>query len=124
MLNDLLGVAGLTVLIMITAGADLALVTRNTVMGGKSAGVWTSAGVLTGNLIHLMYCLLGIGRIANSILAFTILKLAGGLSVTAPCKNQLKWLSQIYYVAMAMAAPLGRLQTSMQCFQQLTALRL
>jgi threonine/homoserine/homoserine lactone efflux protein len=78
MLTDLLGVAGLTVLIMITPGADLALVTRNTVMGGKSAGGWTSAGILTGNLVHLTYCLLGIGWIANSTVAFMILKLAGG----------------------------------------------
>jgi threonine/homoserine/homoserine lactone efflux protein len=78
MLADLLGVAGLTVLIMIAPGADLALVTRNTVMGGKSAGGWTSAGILTGNLVHLTYCLLGVGWIANSTVAFTILKLAGG----------------------------------------------
>ena len=78
MLADLLGVAGLTVLIMITPGADLALVTRNTVVGGKSAGGWTSAGILTGNLVHVTYCLLGVGWIANSIVAFTILKLAGG----------------------------------------------
>ena len=79
MLTDLLSVAGLTVLIMISPGPDLALVTRNTVVGGKNAGGWTSAGILTGNLVHLTYCLLGIGwLIANSIVAFTILKLAGG----------------------------------------------
>src|SRR5262245_14745835 len=78
MLTDLLGVAGLTVLIMITPGADLALVTRNTVLGGKDAGGWTSAGILTGNLVHLTYCLLGVGWIATSATAFTILKLAGG----------------------------------------------
>lgn len=79
MLTELLSVAGLTVLIMISPGPDLALVTRNTVAGGKSAGGWTSAGILTGNLVHLTYCLLGIGwLIANSILAFMILKLAGG----------------------------------------------
>lgn len=79
MLTDLLGVAGLTVLIMISPGPDLALVTRNTVIGGKHAGGWTSAGILTGNLVHMTYCLLGIGwLIANSIVAFTILKLAGG----------------------------------------------
>ena len=79
MLTDLLGVAGLTVLIMISPGPDLALVTRNTVVGGKNAGGWTSAGILTGNLVHLTYCLLGVGwLIANSIVAFTILKLAGG----------------------------------------------
>src|SRR5262245_9098060 len=57
MFTDLLGVAGLTILIMITPGADLALVTRNTLVGGKSAGGWTSAGILTGNLVHLTYCL-------------------------------------------------------------------
>ena len=79
MLTELLGVAGLTTLIMISPGPDLALVTRNTVVGGKSAGGWTSAGVLTGNLVHITYCLLGIGwLIATSIVAFTILKLAGG----------------------------------------------
>ncbi len=79
MLTELLGVAGLTVLIMISPGPDLALVARNTVLGGKSAGGWTSAGVLTGNLVHITYCLLGIGwLIATSIVAFTILKLAGG----------------------------------------------
>lgn len=78
MLTDLLAVASLTVLIMITPGADLALVTRNTVLGGRNAGGWTSAGILTGNLVHLTYCLLGVGWIATSALAFTILKLAGG----------------------------------------------
>jgi len=78
MLGDLLGVAGLTVLIMITPGADLALVTRNTIAGGKSAGGWTSAGIVTGNLVHLTYCLAGVGWIATNALAFTVLKYAGG----------------------------------------------
>lgn len=78
MLADLLAVAFLTVLIMITPGADLALVTRNTIAGGKSAGGWTSAGILTGNLVHLTYSLLGVGWIATNEIAFTILKLAGG----------------------------------------------
>jgi threonine/homoserine/homoserine lactone efflux protein len=78
MLADLLGVAGLTVLIMVTPGADLALVTRNTIMGGKSAGGWTSAGIITGNLVHLSYCLLGVGWIATSVAAFAVLKFAGG----------------------------------------------
>ena len=38
MLTELLGVAGLTVLIMISPGPDLALVARNTLVGGKGAG--------------------------------------------------------------------------------------
>ena len=112
MLTDLLGVAGLTVLIMITPGADLALVTRNTLLGGKNAGGWTSAGILTGNLVHLTYCLLGVGWIATSALAFTILKFAGGAyliflglqglrppsssprDIEAPAKNSRTWWMQ------------------------------
>ena len=79
MLTDLISIAGLTVLIMISPGPDLALVARNTVVGGKHAGGWTSIGILCGNLVHIGYCLVGIGwLIANSIIAFTILKLAGG----------------------------------------------
>ncbi|MEM7562309.1 MAG: LysE family translocator [Pseudomonadota bacterium] len=79
MVSEILSIAGLTVLIMISPGPDLALVARNTVLAGKVAGGWTSVGILTGNLVHLSYCLLGIGwLIANSVFAFTILKLAGG----------------------------------------------
>ena len=79
MLADLLSVAGLTFLIMISPGPDFALVARNTVVGGKRAGGWTSAGVVTGNFVHLSYCLLGVGwLIANNLVAFTVLKLAGG----------------------------------------------
>ena len=81
MLGDLLGVAGLTVLIMITPGADLALVTRNTIAGGRDAGGWTSAGIVTGNLVHLTYCLAGVGWIATNALAFTVLKYAGGAAI-------------------------------------------
>lgn len=79
MFTDLLSIAGLTVLIMISPGADLAIVTRNTVVGGKSAGGWTSAGILTGNLVHLTYSLLGLGLvIAASETAFVVLKWVGG----------------------------------------------
>ncbi|MEM7170461.1 MAG: LysE family translocator [Pseudomonadota bacterium] len=79
MVAELLSIAGLTVLIMISPGPDFALVARNTVVGGRNAGAWTSAGIVTGNLVHLSYCLLGIGwLVAQSIVAFTILKLVGG----------------------------------------------
>jgi len=79
MLTDVIVIAGLTALIMISPGPDLALVARNTVSDGRAAGAWTSAGILSGNLVHISYCLLGIGwLIANSVVAFTALKLAGG----------------------------------------------
>jgi len=48
-------------------------------IGGKQAGRWTCAGILTGNLVHISCCLLGIGWvIAHSTAAYTVLKLAGG----------------------------------------------
>jgi threonine/homoserine/homoserine lactone efflux protein len=80
MLADLLGVAGLTVLIMITPGADLALVTRNTIAGGRNADAWTSAGIVTGNPVHLgLFASPAFGWIATNALAFTVLKFAAGL---------------------------------------------
>ena len=54
------------------------IVMRNTLYGGQSAGLKTSLGVLSGNLIHITYCVLGIGwLISKSIVAFNILKYAG-----------------------------------------------
>ena len=99
MLTDFLGIAALTVLIVLIPGPDLALIAHNTVAhntvahntvarntvvrntdaGGKGAGGWTSAGIVTGNLVRTAHCMLAVGSaIANSIVAFTILKLADG----------------------------------------------
>lgn len=56
----------------------MVIVMRNTFHGGQSAGLKTSLGVLTGNLVHITYCVLGIGwLISKSILAFNVLKYAG-----------------------------------------------
>ena len=77
MLAQLLTVVAITSVVMVTPGPDMLLVLRNTVVAGKRAGLRTSCGVLTGNLIHITYCLLGIGLlIAKSIVAFSALKYA------------------------------------------------
>ncbi len=77
MLDQILVVVGITVLIMISPGPDMVIVMRNTMIGGRLAGLNTSAGVLAGNLVHIAYCAVGIGwLISQSILAFTILKYA------------------------------------------------
>jgi threonine/homoserine/homoserine lactone efflux protein len=56
------------------------LVVRNTFLGGRRGGLLTSGGVLLGNLVHITYCLLGIGwLISQSIVAFAILKYAAAL---------------------------------------------
>lgn len=77
MLDQILVVVGITVLIMISPGPDMVIVMRNTMIGGRVAGLNTSAGVLAGNLVHIAYCAVGIGwLISQSILAFTLLKYA------------------------------------------------
>ncbi|MBC8037554.1 MAG: LysE family translocator, partial [Rhizobiales bacterium] len=51
MLDQILVVVGITVLIMISPGPDMVIVMRNTMIGGRVAGLNTSAGVLAGNLV-------------------------------------------------------------------------
>lgn len=41
-------------------GPDFAVVTRQSVMAGTRAGIWTSFGVGTGILVHVSYCILGV----------------------------------------------------------------
>ncbi len=78
LIDQVLIIAGITVLIMISPGPDMVIVTRNTLIGGRAAGLKSSAGVLTGNLVHIAYCAIGIGwLISQSILAFNLLKYAG-----------------------------------------------
>src|SRR5712675_1064964 len=78
MLDQLLVIVSLTSLVMVTPGPDMVLVLRNTFVGGRRSGLQTSIGILSGNLVHITYCMLGIGLlISQSLLAFSALKYAG-----------------------------------------------
>lgn len=78
MVDQILVIVGVTFLVMVSPGPDMVLVLRNTFSGGRLAGLQTSLGILAGNLVHITYCVLGIGwLISQSILAFTALKYAG-----------------------------------------------
>ncbi len=77
MLDQILVIVSVTSLVMITPGPDMVLVLRNTLVTGRRAGLQTSIGILTGNLVHITYCVLGIGLlISQSIIAFSALKYA------------------------------------------------
>jgi RhtB (resistance to homoserine/threonine) family protein len=77
-LDQILLIASVTFLVMLSPGPDMVLVLRNTVVSGRRAGLLTSMGILSGNLVHITYCVLGIGLlISRSILAFSALKYAG-----------------------------------------------
>jgi len=80
MISQLLVVVSVTCLVMVAPGPDMVLVLRNTFLGGRRGGLLTSGGVLLGNLVHITYCLLGIGwLISQSIVAFALLKYAAAL---------------------------------------------
>lgn len=77
MFDQILVIVSVTFLVMITPGPDMVLVLRNTFVGGRRAGLHTSMGILSGNLVHVAYCVLGIGLlISQSIMAFAALKYA------------------------------------------------
>jgi RhtB (resistance to homoserine/threonine) family protein len=78
MTDSLSLIIGVTLLCMLSPGPDMVLVMSNTLRGDRRRGLWTSLGVLTGNAVHIAYCLLGLGwLIANSIAAYAVLKYAG-----------------------------------------------
>ena len=75
--DQMLVIVSVTSLVMIIPGPDMVLVVRNTFLGGRRAGLRTSMGILSGNLVHISYCVLGIGLlISQSIMVFTALKYA------------------------------------------------
>ena len=77
MFDQILVIVSVTSLVMVIPGPDMVLVLRNTVIDGRRAGLHTSVGILSGNLVHITYCLLGIGLlISKSVIAFSVLKFA------------------------------------------------
>lgn len=59
-------------------GPDFAIVVKQSVSHGKVTAFWTSLGVGTGILLHVLYSLLGIGVVVSqSVLAFTVMKYLG-----------------------------------------------
>src|SRR5215218_2922993 len=76
----LLAFVGVATLVTVTPGADMALVTRNTLRGGFDAGLRTSAGILSGLCFWAFAAAVGVAAlVATSATAFTVLKLAGAV---------------------------------------------
>lgn len=64
----------------IVPGPDFALVTKNTLLYSRRAGLFTSLGIGCAALLHITYCSLGLAIIiSNSIILFTLIKFAGSL---------------------------------------------
>lgn len=76
--DRLLAFVGVAVAVAVIPGPDMALVARNVVRHGRSAGFATSFGICTGILGWAVAAGLGVATLlATSTIAFTALKLAG-----------------------------------------------
>ena len=69
---------GIAILVIVTPGQDTALTIRNTMLGGRSAGVATSAGVAAGQACWTVAASVGLAALlVASEPVFVALKLAG-----------------------------------------------
>lgn len=77
-MTELIAVITITMLAVVSPGPDFAMVTRNSLMLSRRAGVLTALGIGLGVLIHVGYTLVGVGLlIQQSIWLFNAIKLAG-----------------------------------------------
>lgn len=77
---QLLAFLGVAAVLIVTPGPDMALVLRNTLRGGRPAGLRTVAGIAVGLLGWATASALGVAAVlAASATVFTALKLAGAV---------------------------------------------
>ena len=79
-MTELIAVITITLLAVISPGPDFAMVTRNSLMLSRRAGVLTALGIGLGVLVHVSYTLVGVGLlIQQSPWLFNAIKLAGAI---------------------------------------------
>ena len=77
-MTEWIAVITITLLAVISPGPDFAMVTRNSLMLSRRAGVFTALGIGLGVLVHVSYTLVGVGLlIQQSLWLFNTIKLAG-----------------------------------------------
>ncbi|MDP3846456.1 MAG: LysE family transporter [Pseudomonas sp.] len=104
--TEFLTVALVHLLAVASPGPDFAIVVRESVGSGRHAGVWTAIGVGSGILLHVGYCLLGIGLlVSQSIMLF----------------NLLKWLAAAYLIYIGIRALRAKPADPLQAQQALEA---
>lgn len=77
---QVLAFCGVALVLAMTPGPDMALVLRNTLRGGRPAGMRTVAGISVGLVGWGLATALGVAAVlAASATVFTVLKVAGGI---------------------------------------------
>ena len=78
--GGLIAFLGVAILLIVTPGQDMALVLRNTMSGGRRAGIFTSFGVVSGLVIWATVASVGLAALLESSqVLFGALKIAGAL---------------------------------------------
>jgi RhtB (resistance to homoserine/threonine) family protein len=76
--QEFLSISLLIVLAAISPGPDFAIVTKNSLLYSRRAGIYTALGISLSILFHAIYCILGLAIIiSQSLLAFSIIKYLG-----------------------------------------------
>lgn len=79
-MTELFAVAIITILAVISPGADFAMVTRNSYLYGRRTGLLAAAGIALGVQVHVMYTMLGVGLlIASSAQLYFVIKIIGAM---------------------------------------------
>ncbi|KWH65264.1 LysE family translocator [Burkholderia semiarida] len=79
-MTELIVIVTITLLAVISPGPDFAMVTRNSLMLSRRAGVLTACGIGLGVIVHVSYTLLGVGLlIRQSLWLFNAVKLIGAI---------------------------------------------
>ncbi|MDT8418906.1 MAG: LysE family transporter [Desulfuromonadales bacterium] len=77
-LGEFITIAVIHLLAVASPGPDFAMVLRQSIVAGRTPALWTSLGIGIGILVHVAYCLLGLGLIiSQSIMLFNVIKLIG-----------------------------------------------
>lgn len=77
-MQELLAVMTITVLAVISPGADFAMLTRASWRHGRRAGLWSAAGIAAGVQVHVIYTLVGVGLLITQLpWLFTAIKWIG-----------------------------------------------
>jgi len=77
-LPELLSVSVVAAFMAVSPGADFAMVTRNSLLHSRSAGVYSSLGIGLAIWLHVAYSIAGLAMIiSKSILLFSVLKYLG-----------------------------------------------
>lgn len=118
-LNEFMTLAVIGFLGAMSPGPDFVIVTQHSLQYGKRQGLYTALGIALGCLVHVTYCVIGIGVIvAKSVLAFNIIKYVGaGYLIYLGCKALLSRSNEIGTTSpLATAEPLSSFDAAKRGF--------